>query len=180
MRLLWRTQLIRAGIHLLIIVFTLVMQTAVFTVFPLWGVHPDLILLLVLSVGLLRGPGSAVAVAVTGGVLADVLTGQLIGLGTVLLAAIGTVAGRLGRRLVGERLFLCVLFSCVATAAYHSLYAAGAWAFGIAVPFAAVYTMLLPPLLLYNAAVVPVMHPVLARFYAFLDRTLAIPRLSVS
>lgn len=175
----WRTQLIRGALHLLLIVAALVIQTSVLATFPFLGVRPDLILVLVLSIGLLRGPGSGVGVAVVGGLLSDILSGQMIGLSVVVLSMIGLVAGSAGLRIVGERLPLSVLFSAGATLLFHLLYAGGTWAFGIRLPLIDVVAAMLPPLVLYNSVSSLLIHPALARMYKLLDAVLIVPRQSI-
>lgn len=172
----WRIHALRALVVLLVLTLILVFQTAVFSFLSLYGVHPDLILIAVISLGYLRGPVQGTMLGAVGGLFADLLTGQLIGLGAVVLAIIGGVAGFVGLRLVREKVLLPVLFSVPGTALHMCMYAAGAWAFGIRLPIIQGLLRIGPPLVVYNMLAMVVMHPLLVVLGRAVDRYLVVPR----
>lgn len=176
----WRTRIVRALLHGILLFFLLVLQTSFFAWFPLHGVTPDLVLVATLSIGLLRGPWSGAGWGAVGGVLCDVLTGRLIGLGGLILALLGLGSGAIGLRLFGERLTFALLLSPLGSLFHLALYGAGAWAFGVQMPILQGLSLMAPWLMLYNALVTLILHPVLSRFYPSLDVAFDGARASIS
>lgn len=84
-----------------LVVLTVVLQLAVVSEIPLLGTNADLAPLLVLSVGLLGGPVAGAAIGFSTGLLVDMSLVQTLGLSSLLLIAIGYLAGRYGE--VGDR-----------------------------------------------------------------------------
>lgn len=161
MKVPWRIHTLSGVIHLVGILLLLVVQTSVMSHFPLFGVYPDLILVAVVSIGFLRGPVSGAGFGAAGGLLADILTGQLIGLGAMISCGVGLACGAIGSRLFGEKLLFPTLFSVPATLVHLVLYGAGAWAFGIHMPIAEGVATMGPPLIVYNALMIVIVHPIL-------------------
>lgn len=169
MRSDWRVHLLRSVIHCVFLLGLIVLETSFFSLFPLKGVVPDLVLVGVISVGLLRGPASGMSFGLAGGLLADILTGRLIGLGALIVGTIGLAAGALGTRLYGERLIITVLFTVVGSFIHLALYGAGAWAFGVHVPIVEGMLLMAPWLMVYNGVMTLWVHPTVRRVYPLID-----------
>ena len=180
MRTGWQAYAIRTFLHGAFLILLLVFETSFFSVFPLRGVTPDLVLIAAISVGVLRGYLSGAAFGFAGGMLADILTGRLIGLGALILAAVGAAAGALGQRIESERISVVLLFNVAGAALYLSFYGAGAWAFGVHMPVWEGVAALAPWLMAYNGALSLLLHPFLRRAYRFLDAVYIVPRAPTS
>lgn len=168
----WRNQIGYALSIFGIIVVALLLQTSVFSFFPLYGVYPNVTLVVVISFGLLRGPYSGLAFGFFTGLLTDVLSGQLIGLGGLICACLGLIAGQGGVRLVRESLFPAVVFCVFGTFGYVLAYTLGTSAFGIPLPIVPSIVNLAPPLIVYNTVIICCVHPGLRRLLPVLERLL--------
>ena len=82
-----------AGVAL--VVLAVVLQSAVVPRLPLPGGGPDLVLVLVLAVGLLRGPAEGMVTGFAAGLLVDALAVQALGTAALVLCVTGWLAGLL-------------------------------------------------------------------------------------
>lgn len=87
----------------------------------IWGVFPDLPLLLVVSWGLLRGSRQGLLWGFVAGIIVDLFSGAPFGAATVPLMAVGFIAG-LGENLVFRNLLLLLLTILLATVVYDLLF----------------------------------------------------------
>jgi rod shape-determining protein MreD len=99
-----------------------VVQVTVLAGWTIGGGSPDLLLVTVVAVALLRGALTGAIVGFAGGLLADTATLQMLGLTSLLLTIAGYWAGRYGETTGRERTHAPVLAVAVATV----LYAVGA------------------------------------------------------
>lgn len=176
MRTGWQAYAIRTLLHGVVLLFLLVLQTSFFALFPLRGVTPDLVLMAAISVGLLRGHLSGATFGFVGGLIADILTGRLIGLGGLILSVIGVTAGALGQRIFSERKVVTLLFHMAGSVLHLALYGAGAWAFGVQMPILEGITVMAPWLMAYNGILALFLHPLLRRYYRVLDALFIVSR----
>lgn len=84
----------RLGLAALLLV-AVVLQSAVVERLPLPGSPPDLVLVLVVVVGLLEGPRTAMLTGFAGGLLADLLSDHQLGRLALAYVLVGFVAGLL-------------------------------------------------------------------------------------
>ena len=80
-----------AGLALLVL--AVVLQSAVVPRLPLPGGAPDLVLVLVIVVGLLRGPAEGMLAGFAAGLLVDALAVQALGTAALVLVVTGCLAG---------------------------------------------------------------------------------------
>lgn len=80
-----------AGLALLVL--AVVLQSAVVPRLPLPGGAPDLVLVLVIAVGLLRGPVEGMLSGFAAGLLVDALAVQALGTAALVLVVTGCLAG---------------------------------------------------------------------------------------
>lgn len=179
MSMAWRVRTLRVVVYAALLVGVLVLQTAAFSFLPFYGVHPDLTLLVVLSLGFLRGPAVGSALGAAGGFLSDMLTGQFIGLDAVIMSLLGCLAGLVGTRLVVEKLYVPVGLSAVATPLHLFLYAIGVAAFGSRLPFLEGFATLVWPLIAYNALAMIAVHPLCVFVHRLFETKLVLPRRNV-
>jgi len=87
----------------------------------IWGVFPDLPLLLVVSWGLLRGSRQGLLWGFVAGIFVDVFSGAPFGAATLPLMAVGFLAG-LGETVVFRNVLLLMLAMFLATVVYDVLF----------------------------------------------------------
>jgi rod shape-determining protein MreD len=86
-----------------------------------WGVFPDLPLVLVVSWGLLRGPRQGLLWGFVAGIIVDLFSGAPFGAATVPLMAVGFIAG-LGQTIVFRNFLLPPLAMFWATVVYDLMF----------------------------------------------------------
>lgn len=84
-------------VSLIVIIICFVLQTTVLQVVELAGVVPNLLLIITVSVGYIRGRNEAMAVAVVCGLLTDMMYGEVIGLYTLFYLVTGYLSGLFNR-----------------------------------------------------------------------------------
>lgn len=166
---------LRIAVLMALLIASLVLQTSVFSQVALLGVRPNLILATTVSIAFLRGPTHGFGAGFFGGLLADVFTGHLIGLGGGALALTGGFVGFAGQRLVRDRLFPIVLMTACATLLHEVAYASGAWLFGIHFPLIEGFVRIVAPLVLYNAGFTLLLHNRFAALNRWVERIALVP-----
>lgn len=99
-----------------------ILQTTVMPRFALWGVRPDLMLLVVVSWSLLRGTKEGLLWALGGGLLLDLLSGGPFGAATLSLALSSVVASLSEVTVSRGTVWLPVAASLAATVLYDLTY----------------------------------------------------------
>ena len=84
---------VKAGLLLL---FAALVQVSITSNIQVASGHPDILLVLVIALGLLRGPAFGAAAGFWGGLVLDMASFQTLGLTSLLLTLAGYFAGRLG------------------------------------------------------------------------------------
>ncbi len=99
MRALFSTSAARVAVVSLAVVVALVLQTTVFPHLAWYGVVPDLVLLVVVAAGLVRGSQFAMVTGFSAGVLLDLAppADHVAGRWALALLVVGYVAGRVRR-----------------------------------------------------------------------------------
>ena len=118
----------------LIFIIALVLQSTVFTVIPIFGAYPELVLLVVILFSLINGGVVGAKLGFAGGLLQDILFGRFIGLNAVIMMGVGFTAGVLSQRLYKENHVVPFLSVVLGTWAAQFLYLLGMMLFGFPVP----------------------------------------------
>lgn len=84
---------IKAGV---LILFAAVLQVSIASTIEVAEGHPDVVLVLVIAIALLRGPVYGAVVGFWAGLVLDVVSLETLGLTSLLLTLVGYFAGRLG------------------------------------------------------------------------------------
>ncbi|MBN1135893.1 MAG: rod shape-determining protein MreD [Anaerolineae bacterium] len=110
-------------IYLLVPFFAIVglLQATLIPRLTIWGVFPDIPLLLVVSWGLLRGSRQGLLWGFVAGIVVDLFSGAPFGAATVPLMAVGFMAG-LGENLLFRNVLLLLLAIFLATVVYDLLF----------------------------------------------------------
>jgi len=115
----------RASLFALLILTAVLLQTTAFSRLTLFGVSPDLILVVVISFALLDGPSVGAAAGFSGGLLRDLLLDSPKGLTGLSYLLVGYVVGSLRPYVQSTSLLVPVggvfVGSLVGTALYQTL-----------------------------------------------------------
>lgn len=136
-----------------------VLQTSLFDRVALWGVRPDIVMILVCIVALRRGPREGAISGAIAGFFVDLSGGRLIGLGAMAKAAAGACVGWAGARVFGENALVTVGMVAVASVMEQVIYLFGAWAFGFPFPLQESVVRVALPSLWYDSAASVVVYP---------------------
>jgi rod shape-determining protein MreD len=87
---------VRAALFLVLLLAAVVLQTAFFPYFSFQGVTPNVVLLVVVAAGLVRGPEFAAVLGFSGGLLLDLVppADHVAGRWALALMVVGFLAGR--------------------------------------------------------------------------------------
>jgi rod shape-determining protein MreD len=115
----------RAALRLgVVIVATVLLQTAVATALPVAGARIDLYLVLAISGGLVLGPERGAALGFTAGLLFDLDQAGPLGTAALIYMLAGYMVGTVQRSVVGEAAWAPIVGSAVTAAASVTAYAA--------------------------------------------------------
>jgi len=101
--------MVKVSVIAFILFFNTIIQSAVFPFIDIYGVKPDTLLVLVVSVALLAGNPMALTVGMFGGITQDLLYGDVLGLYAILYMLIGYLAGLLYKKLPHGVIVLSVI-----------------------------------------------------------------------
>ncbi|MBI3941955.1 MAG: rod shape-determining protein MreD [Chloroflexi bacterium] len=94
-------------------------QTTIATRITLWGVHPDILLMVVVSWSLLRGVGAGITWAFVSGILLDLLSSGSFGIITIAMVSAAYLTG-VGEGNLFREAFLLPFIAClIASLVYY-------------------------------------------------------------
>jgi rod shape-determining protein MreD len=118
----------------LLVLVTVVLQLAVVTQITLLDADPDLFPLVVLSVGLLAGPIPGATTGFLLGLVADMALLQTLGVSSLLLIAVGYLAGRYRELRDASHKLVPVIVAAIGTLLYAASFALTQFLLGVESP----------------------------------------------
>lgn len=154
----------KAGIIALIILAFFViyfLQANFFTWFNIFGIMPNLFIILILFVGLFAGKKLGLILGLIFGILLDLLIGRAIGISGILLGAIGLIAEYCDKSFSKDSKLTIILIVIISTI----LYEAGGYIFtiirdGIEIELIS-FIKILSIETLYNSLLIIILYPLL-------------------
>jgi len=143
------------------------LQLTASSLFPPGRAAPDVFLVAVIAVGLMRGLGSGLAAGLLLGLTGDLIGGRLVGLGALTLAATGILAGLISRRVFRDNLLLVSAVALLLSVTDVGVYAVLGRALGARFDVLRALAAIGLPVGLYSAIAVP---PVYALGFRRLNR----------
>ncbi len=128
-----------------------------------FGVVPNLFLLVVVTLGFVEGPTAGSVAGFVAGLLLDMLGMSAIGPWALVLSVVGFVAGTLSANMFAEGWLLPVTVVFVASLLAELAYGLLLAVLGVGGPFMLTLTRIVGPAALYNTALAVVAYPWLAR-----------------
>jgi rod shape-determining protein MreD len=166
----WRLCLLIAFLLFNFFVIALVLESSVFCFLTINGVFPDIVAIITILFGFLRGPRQGAVIGFAGGLLADILTGRLVGLGALIMAFIGALSGFMGTRFMRDRYLLILALIAVCTVLQNTLYTFGMWVFGWQIPIFDEVFGVLPYLIIYNCLLAMLLYPIISKLNHFMEK----------
>lgn len=129
----------------------------------MFGVYPELLVVVVCSVALHRGPATGFVIGLLLGFIYDLPGGHMVGLSAVAYAAAGLIAGILGAKVFPERWLVVGAAVALGTFTSQVVYAAGARAFGFSLMLWESGVRIVGPLVVYHLLLTPLVYPLTRR-----------------
>lgn len=140
-----------------IVIVAAIIQTSILPRFPIFGLIPNLMLLIVVSWSILRGPNHGMGWAVIGGLALDLASGSLIGITSVSLLFAAVVAGLGYHRIKGHFVF-STFISLMSITVYHMIYLPLLAIMGHTVYWAEMLQQIVIPLIIIHILLLPVVY----------------------
>lgn len=141
-----------------------IVQSVVGPRLMIFGVRPDLVLLMVVAWSLFNGSYSGVMWAFVGGLWMDILSGGPMGGSSLALMAASLVTGIGHNRLFRNNLLVPLVAAVVATLIYSLVYLGMLAVVGHRLAFLETFVGLVLPAVLYNSALLLLLTPLLYRW----------------
>ncbi|OPY55931.1 MAG: rod shape-determining protein MreD [Pelotomaculum sp. PtaU1.Bin035] len=148
----------------------LILQTTILEYIALYGVKPDLVMLLVIFNGFLLGPREGAFLGFAGGMLEDLFSGSYIGLNALSNMVAGYFAGACGERFYKENTLVVSGVAFVSTAVGLSVNYLLLLYLNIHVPLFHALLRVVVPTALYTALLVPFLFKRVISFLKTRDR----------
>lgn len=111
---------IRLFIYSLCIIILLAVQSTLLGYFEIWGVKPNLILVLVVCAALLNGELEGAVIGLIAGFSVDVFSGRVLGFNSLLLMYAGIGVGLANRHIYRENYLVVTAVTFLSTVIYES------------------------------------------------------------
>lgn len=133
------------------------------------NIVPDLVLIMVISYSLLRGPDEGLFFGLAAGLFLDLVAGGVIGIQTLAKAIAGFTAGLLEKTIFKDNLLVPVIAAFVGTLILESLSVLMQLSFHGNYNFWLLMVSAIIPLALYNAAFAPLIYKVFLKMERFIQ-----------
>jgi len=137
-------------IYILVITIMALLQTSFFPQFIILRIKPDLVLLFVISIGLLKGYREGILVGFIGGIITGIVSWNLWGLYILCYCLAGLTAGTIPERIETDNFLVPFLSAIIGSAGFAFVFSGVAILLDIYYPtFADLYKI--PVFLIWNA-----------------------------
>ncbi|MCX7923841.1 MAG: rod shape-determining protein MreD [Clostridia bacterium] len=97
----------------------ILMQSTVFEYVRIYNVKPNLFIVFIVSIALLRGNVEGAVVGFFAGLSQDIMSGKLLGFYSLLGLYLGLLLGSVNKRLYRENILVVIFFTFISTVAYE-------------------------------------------------------------
>lgn len=109
-------------ILVLIVIFNFILQTAIFPYISIFGVEPNIALLVVISMAIFKGRFYGAFLGLIIGLIQDILFSPVLGVNSFILFFVGYLVGLMENRVIKDNLSLPIFLSILATIYYNFTY----------------------------------------------------------
>jgi rod shape-determining protein MreD len=163
-----RSRIISAVTFILI---AILLQTTILEYIKINNIKPNLLLIFIVSIALLRGNIEGAITGFFAGLMQDIVSGKVIGFYALMGMYLGLIVGSLNKRIYRDNIFVALFFSFSASVVYETL----VYFFGVFLKghtdFLYSITQIIIPEALYNTTVTIVIFYILVRVDRRFNRT---------
>lgn len=145
-----------------LLVVALTLQATIFDFIRLFGVKPNLVLLMVVCYGFIHGSRPGAFLGFLGGLLTDLITGHYIGLNALANMAAGYAVGMGETSFYNENILIASGVSFIGTVVGQMVYYLLLLIIGIKISLGVALGQLILPVAVYNVILTPFLY---GRFY---------------
>ncbi|MBN1934798.1 MAG: rod shape-determining protein MreD [Anaerolineae bacterium] len=145
-------------------------QSTVLPRVTLWGVHPELMLMVVISWSILSGAEEGMLWALIGGIPLDLLSAGTFGLHTLALLLVSFLSGLGESTIFRSDLLMPLLIIPLATLGYELALLGGLYLTGWSAPFGAYFSRAVLPSMLLNTLLMAPIYLILRALHRCLHR----------
>jgi rod shape-determining protein MreD len=149
--------------YFLFIILSLLLQTTLLQYMEIYGVKPNLLVVFVITVALLRGSEEGGAVGLFAGLAADLMFGGVLGFYALFGFYLGIAVGTSNKRLFKENLLIAVFFTFVYSVAYESVIYIVNNIMSVDMGFLYAFTRIILPEAAYNSLAAVLIFPLVIR-----------------
>jgi rod shape-determining protein MreD len=147
----------------LALLVAIILQVALAPQIALFGVVPNLVFLVVVTLAFLEGPVAGSAAGFVGGLFFDLLGTSVVGPYALVFCLVGYVAGLLQANLFAEGWLLPVTVVFIAGLGAEIVYGVMMAVLDVGLPFWWAFLRIMLPGAVYNTALAVLLYPVLTR-----------------
>jgi rod shape-determining protein MreD len=151
----------------LMVILSVLIQSTILNRLAFFGARPDLVLIVVIMTGLLRGHQIGAGVGLGAGLLQDVLTGQFVGANALTKMCTGHIIGLTEGKFFKENLFIPMIMMAVGTIGNELLFWLVLYLFGRPLPFWLTSMQLILPTAILNSLLAPFVFSLMKRLNDF-------------
>ncbi len=140
----------RRIVTFILILACYLVQTTVWNLFPLGNVKPNLLLVLMVSLALMRGMHTGLWVGFISGLMMDLSYGTLFGFNALVLMYIGYIVGKSYKVFYDENIKIPMLLVAVSDFAYNLIFYVIQFAFRQRFAFSTYFVHIILPEILYT------------------------------
>ena len=140
----------RKLVTLLMVFVCFIVQTTVWNLFPLGNVKPNLLLILTVSMGLMRGRHTGLWVGFVSGLMIDLFYGTIFGLNALIYMYLGYINGCFYKVFFDDDLKVPMVMTAVSGFVYNMIFYAVQFLFRQRYEFFAYLTHIILPEILYT------------------------------
>lgn len=108
-------------LYTIAILFIIILQTTFLDYIRIFNVKPNIMIIFILCIALLRGQTEGAVIGFITGLTQDIVTGKMIGFYALLGLYLGLVTGIVNRRIYRENYLVVAFFTFVSTVIYEFL-----------------------------------------------------------
>ncbi len=129
----------------------------------IFGVTPNLLIVLIVSISLLEGRIHGAVVGFFAGLCLDAVIGSALGFQALLGMLLGLLLGNINKRFFKENIFIMITITFVSTIIFESVISFAAYLYGLEIDFFITFKTLILPEALINSIIGVVLFFVIAQ-----------------